>query len=67
MTGAGHGTEGDAAATPHYPAVGIAATPTGNGYWLVGSDGGVFGFGSADFAGSLSGDGLTDIIGIADV
>jgi hypothetical protein len=25
--------------------VGISRTPTGNGYWLVGSDGGVFGFG----------------------
>ena len=34
------------------PIVGIAQTPTGNGYWLVGRDGGVFGFG-APFYGSL--------------
>ena len=27
------------------PIVGIAAAPTGGGYWLVASDGGVFAFG----------------------
>ena len=27
--------------------VGMAATPRGKGYWLVGSDGGVFAFGDA--------------------
>jgi len=32
--------------------VGIAATPSGKGYWLVGSDGGVFSFGDAAFYGS---------------
>ncbi len=35
------------------PAVGLAATPDGNGYWLVASDGGVFAFGDAVFSGSL--------------
>jgi hypothetical protein len=28
------------------------ATPTGGGYWLVASDGGIFAFGDAKFAGS---------------
>jgi hypothetical protein len=35
--------------------VGSAATPTGAGYWLVGSDGGVFSFGDARFVGSMGG------------
>ena len=37
------------------PAVGIAATPEGNGYWEVASDGGIFGFGDAGFLGSMGG------------
>jgi hypothetical protein len=32
---------------------GIAATPDGGGYWLVGIDGGVFAFGDAGFYGSM--------------
>jgi hypothetical protein len=32
--------------------VGITADPTGGGYWLVGEDGGVFGFGTARYLGS---------------
>ena len=32
--------------------VGMAATPTGDGYWLVASDGGIFAFGDAQFHGS---------------
>jgi hypothetical protein len=32
--------------------VGMAATPSGNGYWLVASDGGIFTFGDAGFHGS---------------
>jgi hypothetical protein len=35
------------------PIVCIAATPDGGGYWLVGSDGGVFGFGDARYHGSV--------------
>ena len=34
------------------PIVGMAATPSGNGYWLLARDGGVFGFGDAAFHGS---------------
>jgi hypothetical protein len=33
--------------------VGIAANPTGHGYWLVAADGGVFTFGDATFYGSM--------------
>lgn len=35
------------------PIVGIAATPTGEGYWLVSADGGVFTFGDAKFYGNV--------------
>ena len=31
------------------------ASPTGRGYWFVASDGGIFSFGDADFAGSTGG------------
>ena len=34
------------------PVVGMAATPSGNGYWLVASDGGIFSYGDASFYGS---------------
>ena len=34
------------------PVVGMSATPDGKGYWLVASDGGVFAFGDATYAGS---------------
>ncbi len=34
------------------PIVGMAATPDGEGYWLVASDGGIFSFGDANFYGS---------------
>jgi hypothetical protein len=46
--------------------VGIAPAPSGNGYWLVGSDGGIFSFGSATYQGSLPGDGVhaSNIVGI---
>lgn len=37
------------------PIVGIAVTPTGKGYWLVGSDGGVFCYGDAKMLGNLVG------------
>ena len=36
------------------PIVGMAASPSGRGYWLVASDGGIFAFGDARFAGSLA-------------
>jgi hypothetical protein len=34
------------------PIVGMAATPDGQGYWLMASDGGIFTFGDAPFDGS---------------
>ena len=34
------------------PIVGMAATPSGHGYWLVASDGGIFSYGDATFWGS---------------
>jgi hypothetical protein len=37
------------------PIVGMASTPSGNGYWLVALDGGVFTFGDAGFWGSMGG------------
>ena len=40
---------------PGAPVVGIAATPDGGGYWLIGADGGVFAFGDAHFFGSGAG------------
>ncbi len=32
--------------------VAIASTPSGNGYWIFASDGGVFPYGDAEFLGS---------------
>ena len=37
------------------PVVGIAALPSGAGYWLVATDGGIFGYGGAPFFGSTGG------------
>jgi hypothetical protein len=37
---------------PSKPIVGIASTKSGNGYWMVGADGGVFAFGDAVYRGS---------------
>jgi hypothetical protein len=37
------------------PIVGMARTPSGQGYWLVASDGGIFSFGDARFYGSMGG------------
>ncbi|WP_298210825.1 G1 family glutamic endopeptidase [Ferrimicrobium sp.] len=45
------------------PIVGIAADPSGTGYWLVASDGGIFNFGSAPFLGSTYTYGLTGLSG----
>jgi hypothetical protein len=46
--------------------VGVVATSTGKGYWMVGSDGGVFAFGDAGFVGSLPGIGVhvSDIVAV---
>jgi N-acetylmuramoyl-L-alanine amidase len=42
----------NAVSDPNAPIVGMAATHDGNGYWLVGSDGGIFSYGDATFFGS---------------
>jgi hypothetical protein len=48
------------------PIVGMAATPTGQGYWLVASDGGVFSFGDARYWGSTGDRELASpIVGVA--
>ena len=39
----------------HAPIVGMAATPSGRGYILLGADGGIFTFGDAHFYGSTGG------------
>ncbi len=40
---------------PRAPIVGMSATASGRGYWLVAADGGVFSFGDARFYGSTGG------------
>ena len=48
------------------PAVGMTPTPDAGGYWLVGTDGGVFAFGDAQFLGSTGGIHLNQpIVGMA--
>ena len=48
------------------PVVGLAATPDGKGYWEVASDGGIFSFGDAAFAGSVGGQHLNaPVVGLA--
>jgi hypothetical protein len=54
------------AAAPSSPIVGGAGTPSGKGYWAVGSDGGVFSVGDATFMGSTGGIRLNrPIVGMA--
>ncbi|MEO1064366.1 MAG: hypothetical protein AAFZ07_23345 [Actinomycetota bacterium] len=48
------------------PIVGSVPTPTGNGYWMVASDGGIFAFGDAEFYGSMGGEVLNGpVVGLA--
>jgi hypothetical protein len=48
------------------PIVGMAVTPSGKGYWLVASDGGIFAYGDAQFYGSMGGKPLNlPVVGIA--
>ena len=47
---------------PTSSVVGMVATPDGDGYWLVASDGGIFTFGDARFFGSESGTSLVATI-----
>ncbi len=57
---------GQLSTAPSSPIVAAASTPDGNGYWLVGADGGVFAFGDAAFHGSTGGIRLNaPIVGMA--
>ena len=40
------------------PICAMHSTPTGNGYWLFGEDGGVFCYGDARYFGGMAGKGL---------
>jgi hypothetical protein len=54
--------------TLNAPIVGITATPDGGGYWLQGSDGGIFTFGDAPFLGSMGGQHLNaPMVGITSI
>nr|MDA8048345.1 hypothetical protein [Actinomycetota bacterium] len=53
-------------AAPVEEAVGMAAVPTGHGYWVVGSNGALTAYGAAGFFGSLAGIRLDQpIVGVA--
>ncbi|HUI03538.1 MAG TPA: L,D-transpeptidase family protein [Acidimicrobiales bacterium] len=48
------------------PVVGMASTPSGKGYWMVGADGGIFPFGDAGALGSMGGRHLSaPVVGMA--
>ena len=47
------------------PIVGMATTPSGNGYWLVARDGGIFAFGDARYFGSGAGKAFGTVVGMA--
>jgi hypothetical protein len=61
------GFHGSAGGGPlNAPVVGMTATPSGNGYWLVAADGGVFSYGDAGFHGSAGGSPLNaPVVGMA--
>jgi hypothetical protein len=66
VTAHGAADLGSPPTTLQQPAVGIAATPSHDGYWVVGSDGGVFSFGDARFFGSTGAIALVrPIVGMA--
>ncbi len=61
-----YGFQGALTKTLNAPVVGMAATPTGGGYWEVASDGGIFSFGNAQFSGSMGGQHLNaPVVGMA--
>lgn len=60
------GVYGSPAGQTRHGIVAQAATPTGRGYWLVASDGGVFSYGDASYFGSGADLGLTHpVVGMA--
>ena len=61
-----HSTAPPAAMTLNAPIIAMASTPTGDGYWLLGADGGIFNFGDAAFHGSAGTMNLAaPVVGIA--
>lgn len=54
VTGCNRTNLGSVLAPLQAPIVGMAATPSGFGYWLVGAAGGIFSFGDARFHGSAA-------------
>ena len=60
------GSRPASAVASNAPVVGMVSTPSGQGYWLAASDGGVFAFGDAGFFGSMGGTPLNrPIVGMA--
>ena len=53
---------GSAAATVSSSIVGVAATPSGNGYWLAEANGVVHSFGDAGYANPVSGATIVDAL-----
>jgi len=50
------------------PIVGMAVTPSGGGYWMIASDGGIFTYGDSQYAGNaVSSDNGGSVVGIAAV
>jgi len=49
------------------PVISMTVRPQGNGYWLLGGDGGVFSFGAARFRGSVPGTGLCAAAGAVQI
>ena len=48
------------------PILGLALSPSGGGYWMVASDGGIFAFGDATFFGSTGATKLVQpVVGMA--
>jgi hypothetical protein len=57
---------GAPAGTVNGSVVGLASTPSGNGYWIVSNDGSVYNFGGAQFLGGLGGTPLNKpIVGLS--
>jgi hypothetical protein len=73
FSGTGVAAYGDAPSVPNFagitlnaPAVAIASTPSGKGYWVAAADGGVFTFGDAGYFNSMGGASLfAPIVGMA--
>ncbi|MHB8463612.1 MAG: matrixin family metalloprotease [Acidimicrobiales bacterium] len=66
LAGTGTSPQGSVTAALAQPVVGGAATPSGNGWWQVAADGGIFAYGDAAFRGSTGGLALNrPIVGMA--